>query len=57
MEVQQLINSHNSFIINPRLLRISKDLMTKKIIILPGQSKIYSKILELAIKPINKKKY
>lgn len=30
--------------------------MTKRIIILPGQSKIYSKILELAIKPINKKK-
>jgi CBS domain-containing protein len=30
--------------------------MTKKIIVLPGQSKIYSKILELANQPINKKK-
>ena len=30
--------------------------MAKRIIILAGQSKIYSKILELAIKPINKKK-
>ncbi|HJU60173.1 MAG TPA: CBS domain-containing protein [Nitrososphaeraceae archaeon] len=29
--------------------------MTKRIMILPGQPKIYSKILELAIKPINKK--
>ncbi|HEY6588229.1 MAG TPA: CBS domain-containing protein, partial [Nitrososphaeraceae archaeon] len=30
--------------------------MTKKIIVLPGQSKIYSKILKLAAKPISKKK-
>ncbi|MGZ5501782.1 MAG: CBS domain-containing protein, partial [Nitrososphaeraceae archaeon] len=30
--------------------------MTKKIIVLPGQSKIYSEILKLAAKPISKKK-
>ena len=30
--------------------------MTKRIIVLPGQSKIYSKILELATEPINKQK-
>lgn len=31
--------------------------MTKKIIVLPEQSKIHSEILKLAAKPISRKKY